>query len=143
MKSLDGGESHDLLQLIGGVNRRLELAVESRLKPLGFSLEQYRVLEALDRRAGQPMGELAQAVFVDSPTLTKIIDRMIANGDVYRAPDPGDRRRVLIFTSDKGADRLEELRSGLQGTLDGFAERLDRLSAGQLRDLLQSLISSS
>lgn len=142
MDPLSGGESRELMQLIGGVNRQLELAIEAKLKPLGFSIEQYRVLETLDRHDGQPMGELAQAVFVDSPTLTKIIDRMIAAGDVYRAPDLNDRRRVLIFKSEKGASRLAELNDGLKCTLDDFAERLDRSAAGQLRGLLQSLMSS-
>ncbi|SCM76361.1 Transcriptional regulator [uncultured Pleomorphomonas sp.] len=140
METLSGGESHELMQLIGGVNRRFELAVEARLKPLGFTIEQYRVLEALDRHDGQPMGELAQGVFVDSPTLTKIIDRMIANGDVYRAPDPGDRRRVLIFKSEKGVAQLVALRERLKDTLYDFSERIDRSAAGQLRGLLQSLL---
>nr|WP_286181434.1 MarR family transcriptional regulator [Rhizobium sp. ICMP 5592] len=78
--------------------------MEAHLRPVGLSIEQYRVLEALDEHDGMSMGELATRVFVDSPTLTKIIDKMVASSDVYRAPDAKDRRKVLIFRSNKGKD---------------------------------------
>lgn len=93
-----------LTRLICGVNRKLEQAMEAHLRPVGLSIEQYRVLEALDEHDGMSMGELAARVFVDSPTLTKIIDKMVASSDVYRAPDAKDRRKVLIFRSNKGRE---------------------------------------
>ncbi|MBX9458021.1 MAG: MarR family transcriptional regulator [Rhizobium sp.] len=133
-------DSHDLIQLISGVNRRLEQAIEARLKPSGVAIEQYRVLKALDVLDGQPMGELAAQVFVDSPTLTKIIDRMIANADVYRAPDPHDRRRVLIFRSDKGAATYRNLQARVDGYEKTLVGQLERDGAGQLRVLLESLL---
>ena len=85
----------DLPDLIRGVNRRLEQVLEAELKPKGVSLHQYRVLEALTERNGLPMGELATRLFVDGPTLTKIIDKMVESAEVYRGPDPHDRRKVL------------------------------------------------
>lgn len=133
-------DSHDLIQLISGVNRRLEQAIEARLKPSGVAIEQYRVLKALDTLDGQPMGELAAQVFVDSPTLTKIIDRMIASADVYRAPDPHDRRRVLIFRSDKGAATYRSLQARLDGYEKTLVGQLERDDAGQLKALLESLL---
>ncbi|CAM5761469.1 hypothetical protein LMIY3S_00149 [Labrys miyagiensis] len=140
MRGLSEGKSLELIDLIGGLNRQFEQAIETQIKPLGLSIEQYRVLEALDRRDGQPMGELATTVFVDSPTFTKIIDRMIANGDVYRAPDPGDRRRVLIFKSEKGAVRLADLRRRLKSTRSTIIHGLDSTRAEQLRYLLQAML---
>lgn len=140
MGNLSTGESLDLIQMISGVNRQLEQAIEARLKPSGVAIEQYRVLRALNTRDGQPMGELAGQVFVDSPTLTKIIDRMIANADVFRAPDPHDRRRVLIFRSEKGAATFRDLDILVQGSEQGFVGRLDKTGAEQLRLLLANLL---
>ena len=130
-----------LPDLIAGVNRRLDLAVEARLKPAGVRIEQYRLMESLARRDGQSMGELAPHVFVDLPTLTKIVDRMVAAALVYRAPDARDRRRVLVFLSDNGRRYLEELRPLVEGerktVVDGLsAGEADQLS-GLLRDILQ------
>ena len=99
-----------LADLIRGLNRRLKQALEAHLKPGGFSLHQYRVLEALDAQNGLPMGYLATHLLIDGPTLTKIIDKMVASAEVYRGPDPHDRRKVLIFLSRKGADGLRDIR---------------------------------
>ena len=48
--SLSSAESRELIRLISGANRRLELVMEAHLKPNGMAIEQYRVLEALERR---------------------------------------------------------------------------------------------
>ena len=48
------------------------------------------------------MGELADAVLLNHPTLTKMIDRMVSDTLVYRVQDPNDRRKVLMFISDRG-----------------------------------------
>ncbi len=123
-----------LVDLIGGVNRRLEQVLAAHLKPHGLSIEQYRVLKALAAHNGLPMGDLAARVLVDSPTLTKIIDKMVTSADVYRGPDPLDRRRVLVFLSAKGVktfSALAEIGEGLQAALADRigAERLSRLEA--------------
>lgn len=141
MSSLSAGESLELIQLISGVNRRLEQAIEARLKPAGIPIEQYRILASLSRRDGRAMGELAAEVFVDSPTLTKIVDRMVANADVFRAPDPHDRRKVLIFLSEKGRAGIEALRPLVEAPETGLVGPLGRREAEQLRVLLESLLA--
>lgn len=100
-----------LANLICGVNRQIEQTLDTGLRSHGLSVEHYRVLQAVKAENGLTMGDLAARVFVDSPTLTKIIDKMVASADVYRGPDPRDRRRVLIFLSDKGAVRFEAVRA--------------------------------
>ncbi|MBB3610477.1 MarR family transcriptional regulator [Rhizobium sp. BK602] len=121
-----------LSRLICGVNRKLEQAMEAHLRPLGLSIEQYRILEALDEHDGISMGELAAKVFVDSPTLTKIIDKMVASSDVYRAPDAKDRRKVLIFRSNKGKDIFLKLQ-GL--SVKAQQDVMDILGQKEARDL--------
>lgn len=140
MSTLSARESLELIQLISGVNRRLEQAVEARLKPAGIPIEQYRVLASLSRQDGRAMGELAAEIFVDSPTLTKIVDRMVANADVFRAPDPHDRRKVLIFLSDKGRAAIAALRMLVEAPDIDLVGPLGRGDADQLRALLESLL---
>lgn len=140
MSQLSAGESGELIQLISGVSHKLDQMVEARLKPTGIAIEQYRVLKALSLRDGLPMGELAAQVFVDSPTLTKIVDRMVANADVYRGPDPHDRRKVLIFISEKGSTRFSGLRPIVEEPQSGLVNRLDRKDADRLRSLLENLL---
>jgi DNA-binding MarR family transcriptional regulator len=132
-----------LAYLVAALNRRMETEIEERLRPEGVAIEPFRVLGFLAAKDGQPMGELATHVLVDSPTLTKIVDRMVASALVYRAPDPNDRRRVLIFLSDKGRRlhaRLAALVSAGGGVL---VEGLPDPDAAALEAILGRLIPSS
>lgn len=143
MTSRREAEPVDLVHLISGVNRRLEKAIEARLKPAGVAIERYRVLAALNLAEGRTMGDLAAQVFVDLPTLTKIIDRMVANAEVYRAPDPADRRRVLIFLADKGRQTFATLRDLLQSGETSLTASLNPDDADQLRTLLTALLNQA
>lgn len=131
----------DLSELIRGVNRRLEQMLEAELKPRSISLHQYRVLEALTEANGQPMGDLATRLFVDGPTLTKIIDRMVESAQVYRAPDPHDRRRVLIFLSQRGAAQFKDIGPLIKSIQQDVLNRLGASDAAALTNLLSELLS--
>jgi DNA-binding MarR family transcriptional regulator len=143
MEPLSDSESAELMELISGINWQYKQVVDLRLKPKGLPIEQYRILESLQRRDGQSMRELADDVFVDSASLTKIIDRMIGSANVYRAPDPADRRKVLIFISEKGHKTLADLRKALKGSRSGLVNRLPPDQVNQLRDLLQNMLKDN
>jgi DNA-binding MarR family transcriptional regulator len=129
-----------LVDLICGVNRKIEQSMEASLKPHGVSMEQYRVLRTLDEVNGLPMGDLATLVFVDSPTLTRIIDRMVASADVFRGPDPEDRRRVLVFISDKGRENLVRIQSIGEEAERQLVARLGERDSAHLERILPGLL---
>lgn len=119
-----------LAYLIAKLHRFVNNGLESRLQEQGFSVEQWRVLETLSHRDGCPMGELANAVLMNHPALTKMIDRMVSSGLVHRAPDPADQRRVLVYGTERGIVAMQKLRSivaeyegGLNRLLDPAAMR--------------------
>ena len=68
----------------------------------GLPLEVWHILTLLQDGQGRAMGEVAEAALLSLPTATRTVDRMVAEALVYRAPDPADRRRVLVLISDKG-----------------------------------------
>jgi DNA-binding MarR family transcriptional regulator len=134
---------HQLAYLIASINRQIEEDLQDRLRPEGISIEWFRVLSALRRCDGQAMRALAAEVLVDATTLTKLIDRMVTEALVYRAPDPHDRRKVLIFLARKGralADRLTPLVGEQQRQI--FAN-LKGDKAEELKRLLLSLKTSA
>lgn len=133
----------ELSDLICGVNRRLEQIVEVQLKPIGLSIEQYRVLKTLDAENGLTMGDLAVRVFVDSPTLTKIMDKMVASAHVYRGPDPRDRRRVLAFLSKKGKETFERIRASVVQAESGVCSELAKGREDQLKMILMQLLAGT
>jgi len=98
-----------LAYLLAQADRQVNRQLDVRLRAAGVPLEQWRVLKVLSHRNGSSMGDLADAVLMNHPTLTKIIDRMVSSALLYRRPDPLDGRRVLIFLSDHGTALVAEL----------------------------------
>lgn len=131
-------EDH-LAYLIASVNRQLEEELVEKLRPEGIPIEQFRILSALSFADGRSMRELADAVLVDPASLTKIIDRMVVDALVYRAPAPGDRRKVLICLAPKGTalhDKVERANGDQQRHL---VARLTEQKAEQLAHMLREL----
>lgn len=131
-----------LAYIVASVNRQLEEELQERLRPAGVPIEQLRILEALDRAGACPMGELATHALVEPPTLTKIIDRMVSDSLVFRAPDPNDRRRVLILLAPAGKALYKRLRKVSTAQEERLAKQLRQGKAEELRNLLRELIGS-
>ncbi|MET0258514.1 MAG: MarR family transcriptional regulator [Methylobacterium sp.] len=81
---------NDLLShLLPRANRHMA----RRLAAEGAPVDQWRVMKALSDRQGMTMGSVAEDLLLNAPTAAKLLDRMVQEALVYRAPDPADRRR--------------------------------------------------
>lgn len=129
-----------LAYLIASVNRQLEGELEERLRPGGVPIDQFRILEVLDANEPCAMREIAAQSLIEPPTLTKIIDKMVTEGLVYRAPDPNDRRRVLVLTAPGGKALYKRLRGVSAAQEQRIVERLESDKASELRELLRELM---
>ena len=79
---------------------------------------------------------LAEAVSVDAPYATLIVDTLEERGLVERHADPGDRRRKLVELTPAGKEATEGLLQILREPPPGFAD----LSPAEL-DTLEHLLS--
>ena len=95
------------------------------------------------RLNGRSMGELADAVLLNHPTLTKMIDRMVSDALVYRVQDPKDRRKVLMFVSDRGKALCRRLNSLAVSQEEHIVESYGDKSTNELKRLLESLIGTA
>lgn len=81
------------------VLKRLERDIERGLQPLldefDLSIEQWRVMAALDEQAGQPMSQLAGSAALPAASLTRHVDKLVERGLVLRRMHPADKRRVV------------------------------------------------
>ena len=80
---------------LAAAHRKLHVSLNHRLKELDVQVETWRVLETLSSDEGLTMGELAEIVLMNPPTLTKLVDRMVANG---RSIGSWRRRTTAGFT---------------------------------------------
>lgn len=138
-----GKMTDQLAYMIASVNRQLESELEERLRPGGVPIEQFRILEALDANEKMAMGEIASVSLVEPATLTKIVDRMVSEGLVYRAPDPDDRRRVLILTAPAGKALYRRLRGVSSAQEQRIASSLPSDKADELKTLLRQLLTTA
>ncbi|KEZ78137.1 MarR family transcriptional regulator [Salinisphaera hydrothermalis C41B8] len=81
------------------------------LEPLGLTYVQYLVMLVLWEAAPRSVGELGQALYLDSGTLTPLLKRMEKAGMVTRQRDNNDERRVLIHLTEHGASLKSQARN--------------------------------
>lgn len=77
-----------------------------------LSVSEWRVLATLASRPADrdcSMGQLAQITLNKQPTLTRLLDRMVAAGHVERHDDEADRRITLVRVSRQGRALAEKL----------------------------------
>jgi len=98
--------SPDLARLLTFVERGIASRLGEALKAHGASVEEWRILSLLGGESGRAMTEIAEFAMLPAPTLTKIVDRMVAANLVYRRADSADRRRVLVVVSAHGCQVL-------------------------------------
>ena len=109
----------------------------------GITSDHWRVLRHLADEAGHPMGEIAERLEMNPPTLTKLIDRMVGGSLVQRAADPEDSRRVLVYATDAGLDLLRELQPRVDAHHADLGSLLGARNARHLERLLTLLIEAS
>ncbi len=80
-------------------------------------LDEWAVLTVLSDNVGHPMSQVAELTHIAPPTMTKLVDRMVASSLVSRRTDPVDRRRVLIFSTARGRQRHRRLQSLIDAAL--------------------------
>jgi MarR family transcriptional regulator, organic hydroperoxide resistance regulator len=127
----------------GAVNREINRQLELRLAKEGVPVEQWRILKVLSNGNGRSMRELADAVLLNQPTLTKITIRTVSDVLVYRVQDPKDRRKVLMFCSDRGKELCRRLNSLAMSQEAHMVENYGSKSTNELKRLLESLIDSA
>jgi len=101
----------DLRVVIGQLVRRL------RAERRDLSLAQVTVLGRLDRVGPCGVSDLAAGERVRPQSMASTVAALLAAGLVSRAPDPGDRRRVLIALTPAGREALAVDRRRREGWL--------------------------
>ncbi|UVS78570.1 MarR family winged helix-turn-helix transcriptional regulator [Actinokineospora sp. UTMC 2448] len=128
----------DLVDLLTRAQRALVRDLGTVLEEEGFTVDQWRVLRALAAQE-RSMGELAAAVEIPHPTLTRMVDALVDSALLYRSQSEEDRRRVSVHVSALGRaklDRLESLTAAHERTL---AARVGTDTVTQLTHLLRDL----
>lgn len=132
---------HTFLQAHARVIERLEAELQLER---GLPLSWYDVLVQLQEAPGSRlrMTELAGAVLLSKSGLTRLVDRMNADGLVERCPDPGDRRGTFVQLTPAGFERLREAAPvHLRGVQQHFGQQLSDVDALVLTAALGKVVN--
>jgi DNA-binding MarR family transcriptional regulator len=114
-------------------------AAASLLSQVGLHPGQEALLMELWDHDGRTQADLAESLWVEPPTVTKMLQRMEHADLVDRRPDATDRRAIRVFLTPKGRrlkGKVEKLWAELEErTLEGLSDR----QQSSLRSLLNSL----
>jgi MarR family transcriptional regulator, organic hydroperoxide resistance regulator len=132
-----------LAYLLAQANREINRQLEVRLSTEGVPVEQWRILKVLSDGQGHSMGELAEAVLLNHPTLTKMVDRMVSDSLVYRRQDAEDRRKVLMFIADRGKALCKRLNSLAASQEAHILQNYGDKPTSELKRLLENLIDAA
>ncbi|MDY1006497.1 MarR family transcriptional regulator [Curtobacterium sp. CFBP9011] len=111
--------------LLGVVARSLAPALEDVTVP------QFRLIVLVTTLGPTRSGDLAERLAVGPSTLTRNVDRLVADGWVERLPSSESRREVLVGPTDQGralvADVMDRRRNEIVGLLASLPDE-DRAS---------------
>jgi DNA-binding MarR family transcriptional regulator len=107
----------EVFTLLDHVARKLREIQRMTVNKINLTPPQFQTLRWLWERDSQPFKDLAAANGCTRPTMTGIVDTLEKNGLVKRAPNPDDRRSLLVTLTKKGKD------------LEGSTPDLDRIYA--------------
>lgn len=128
---------------LAGATRLYRARVGAELAHLGIHAGQEGVLLALGGRDGQSMTEIAGALGVQPPTITKMVGRLAANGYVERRASETDGRQAIVFLTAQGKTILAEIDAAVASVeavaLDGIDGKDGKRLLRMLRRVAKNL----
>ena len=126
--------------LIAKVYQKAHSSFKKQLQQYDLTPMRHLVLEALWNEEGLTAGEIARRLALDNSTLSGVIDRMSKTGWIVKQADPGDKRAMQIFLTQKAKEMKSSILDEREKAND---ETLSSLSAEEktfLRRLLKDLL---
>lgn len=122
--------------LLSDSSRLLRRAFDERMRALGLTAVQARLLLSLQKFPDNNQAFYADRLEVEPITLTRIVDRMEEAGWIERAPDPGDRRARRLHLTDKSRGIVSKVYSRVEALVGEMTAGLSERDEAELSRLL-------
>lgn len=107
----------------------------------GFTVSEWRILASLAGSGPVPIGRLAQFVVMKQPTVTRVLDRQEARGEIRRIAHKTDRRITLVSITPKGTRLVAELIELAREHQERVLTPLGQAHADSLKASLRQIIA--
>ncbi|MFI9273684.1 MarR family winged helix-turn-helix transcriptional regulator [Kitasatospora sp. NPDC052896] len=127
--------------LLSKTGKAARLRLAERLAERDLRLWHMAVLAALADHGPHVQRELATRLAIDPSDVVKVLDGLAAAGQVERARDTADRRRVLVTLTTEGRTALDQLRAEAREVQDELLAPLTTDERAQLHGLLRKVFA--
>lgn len=115
--------------LVIAARQAIRHAVRERARRLRLTVQEFWALYHVRSAPGVTLGQLGQRMLLGAPATSRLVAALARRRLVEARPDRQDRRRSLLFLTEKG----EPLGDGVQATAEAYqAEALRGLSSEEL-----------
>lgn len=125
--------------LLSDTARLLRRNFNARVKHVGVTSPQARLLLILAKVEGENQGFYAEMVEVEPITLCRMVDRLEEIGLVERRKDPADRRAWRLHLTERSRAMIERLRHEIVELERDMMERFSPAQTDAFRTLLEQV----
>lgn len=125
--------------LLSDTARLLRRAFDARVRMLGMTSPQARLLLILHVTEGENQGFYAERLEVEPISLTRMIDRMEEAQLIERRRDPADRRAWRLHLTERSRELIDQVRASLGGLEDEMLGGLDNGQRVALAEMLETI----
>jgi len=125
-----------------GLSGKVEMQVKQALKPFGLTHEQLNILYALERKHPEKIhvNPLKNALLVNNPDITRILDRLASKGYLKREICPENRRKMDVSITEQGREVFHQAHRAARASVgDFFSTFINREEALDLFRILKKV----
>jgi DNA-binding MarR family transcriptional regulator len=129
--------------LVVSARHAIRNAIATRARRYRLTTQQFWGMVTLHRSPGVTPGELGGWMLLDPPAASRLVAHLLSRKLIEARPDRADRRRTLLFLTEKGEQLGATLEAVAQEYWDATVEGMtpDQVEAlrGGLRQLVENL----
>jgi DNA-binding MarR family transcriptional regulator len=123
-------------------SRQLRRLFDERMRGLGLTGPQARLLLALDRYPNENQVSYAERLEIEPITLTRIVDRLEDAAWIERHSDPTDRRARILHLTDKSRNVIARLHASIERLTEEMLEEFAPAERALFAQLLERIATN-
>ena len=130
----------DVAHLIRRAHQRASATFMSILSEHNLTPAQFFAMARLREKGEVSQNLLGRMSAMDPATIQGVIKRLGERGLIQRAPDPTDRRRMILRLTADGKELIDSLETGMREVSEKILAPLSGDERDQLRNLLKRIV---
>ncbi len=123
-------------------SRQLRRLFDERVRGLGVTGPQARLLLSLERNPNENQAFYAERLEIEPITLTRIVDRLEGAGWIERRSDPFDRRARILHLTDKSRGIVARLNASVEALFEAMLDGFDPAERALFDSLLERIAAN-